>query len=115
MARAHEMQRVANKKFTDPKTWEKPNMYTTTKLSIAEGSSGNMAGAMAVMGTISQETSHIDADKYFETMSKIEEDHQKKSSLKPGEVTNALRSELYQQRQYLSYKYVFFFFFPDLF
>eukprot|EP01060_Flectonema_neradi_P039474 TRINITY_DN8715_c0_g1_i2.p1 TRINITY_DN8715_c0_g1~~TRINITY_DN8715_c0_g1_i2.p1 ORF type:complete len:227 (+),score=23.20 TRINITY_DN8715_c0_g1_i2:66-683(+) len=105
MAKGQELQRTAQKNFTDPRTWDKVKMMTDTKMRIPAGTtSQNIHGSDSVLKSLANQQSHIDADEYYAKMKKIEDEHMEKSSLKPGEVTNALRSELYQQRQYLSYK-----------
>ena len=53
-------------------------------------------------------TSVVDPDALIRAYTEIEAVHEKESKVDPEEVTNLLRMNLYQQRQYLAYKYAFF-------
>eukprot|EP01061_Rhynchopus_euleeides_P022558 TRINITY_DN36830_c0_g1_i1.p1 TRINITY_DN36830_c0_g1~~TRINITY_DN36830_c0_g1_i1.p1 ORF type:complete len:325 (+),score=52.92 TRINITY_DN36830_c0_g1_i1:27-977(+) len=103
---AGQLQRTANKKFTDPKQWEstidfyRRDILTHRNLMPQEHQSGETAAVEGIM----RHGSHIDPDELYATLEETERKHREESKLNPDEVTNALRLNLYQQRQYLSYK-----------
>ncbi|KAJ9472190.1 hypothetical protein DIPPA_29028 [Diplonema papillatum] len=100
------IQRVANKAYTDPKMWAKLNEHNMKDVVYMRSLTPHnpMQGEKNAVNELMNASSRIDADEYYDAMNKIEEEHTANSKLNPDEVTNTLRMQLYQQRQYLSYK-----------
>eukprot|EP01059_Diplonema_ambulator_P023458 TRINITY_DN38965_c0_g1_i1.p1 TRINITY_DN38965_c0_g1~~TRINITY_DN38965_c0_g1_i1.p1 ORF type:complete len:313 (+),score=55.91 TRINITY_DN38965_c0_g1_i1:49-939(+) len=101
-----DIQRQANKAYADPRSWDKLHGMYDKELAWARSfnKSNPAQGEATVIQGLVQNAGRIDADEYWREMDRIEKEHQEKSTLNPDEISNALRMELYQQRQYLSYK-----------
>eukprot|EP01063_Lacrimia_lanifica_P017818 TRINITY_DN24807_c0_g1_i1.p1 TRINITY_DN24807_c0_g1~~TRINITY_DN24807_c0_g1_i1.p1 ORF type:complete len:332 (+),score=112.02 TRINITY_DN24807_c0_g1_i1:122-1117(+) len=100
-----DVQRRANKAFADPRAWQRVDSMEQRSIETNRNMSRfNVHGAdKHSLEQLMRMKGRVDADEWAEAMEKIEKEHGK-SSVAPEEVTMALRMNLYQQRQYLSYK-----------